>query len=77
MVDARGRPVRSERTCPIRSMKDQACHAQRRLRAVRHHLRDWPDLKSATSTCPLMTSMLVLAALTETRNCVPLTTAAR
>src|SRR5260370_13283749 len=37
----------------------------------------WPDLKSATSTCPLNTSTLVEAAFTETRNCVPLTTAAR
>src|SRR5260221_46125 len=37
----------------------------------------WPDLKSATSTCPLTTSTLASFLFTETRNCVPFTTAAR
>src|ERR1043166_9334205 len=37
----------------------------------------WPDLKSATSTCPRLTSTRVLPAFTVTLNCVPFTTAAR
>src|SRR4030081_4089572 len=78
MVDARGRPcsIGANVPDPLNERPGLPC-AEPVASCPGITCATWPDLKSATSTCPLMTSMLVLAALTETRNCVPLTTAAR
>src|SRR6202171_5226794 len=78
MVDARGRPCSIGLNVPVPLNERPGLPCAKAVATCPGiTCATWPDLKSATSTCPLITSMRVLAASTETRNCVPLTTAAR